>query len=95
MSVFTAPEQMCQPKSMNFVRKMYVGTRIPSVEPHGLARGFSQSRRCIVESRKKRKEKIEKFFENMSEEELDDLLERNGINDSESEEAACFRQIKN
>ena len=42
MSVFTAPEQMCQPKSMNFVRKMYVGTRIPSVEPHGLARGFSQ-----------------------------------------------------
>ena len=30
MSVFTAPEQMCQPKSMNFVRKMYVGTRIPS-----------------------------------------------------------------
>ena len=27
---------------MNFVRKMYVGTRIPSVEPHGLARGFSQ-----------------------------------------------------
>ena len=44
MSVFTAPEQMCQPKSMNFVRKMYVGTRIPSVEPHGLARGFSQPR---------------------------------------------------
>lgn len=48
-----------------------------------------------MESRKKRKEKIEKFFENMSEEELDDLLERNGINDSESEEEACFRQIKN
>ena len=47
-----------------------------------------------MESRKKRKEKIEKFFENMSEEELDDLLERNGINNSESEEAACFRQIK-
>ena len=23
---------------------MYVGTRIPSVEPHGLARGFSQYR---------------------------------------------------
>ena len=46
-----------------------------------------------MESRKKRKEKIEKFFENMSEEELDDLLER--INNSESEEAACFRQIKN
>ena len=44
MSVFTAPEQMCQPKSMNFVRKMYVGTRIPSVEPHGLARGFSQEK---------------------------------------------------
>lgn len=42
MSVSAAPEQMCQPKSMNFVRKMYVGTRIPSVEPHGLARGFSQ-----------------------------------------------------
>lgn len=48
-----------------------------------------------MELREKRKEKIEKFFENMSEEELDDLLERNGINDSESEEAACFRQIKN
>ena len=44
MSVSAAPEQMCQPKSMNFVRKMYVGTRIPSVEPHGLARGFSQER---------------------------------------------------
>ena len=48
-----------------------------------------------MESRKKRKEKIEKFFENMSEEELDDMLERNGINDHESEEAACFRLIKN
>ena len=47
-----------------------------------------------MESRKKRKEKIEKFFENMSEEELDDLLERNGINDSESEEAACFSTNK-
>lgn len=47
-----------------------------------------------MESRKKRKEKIEKFFKNMSEEELDDLLERNGINDPESEETACFRQIK-
>jgi hypothetical protein len=52
------------------------------------------SRRCIVESRKKRKEKIEKFFENISEKELDDMLERNGINDLESEEAACFRLIK-
>lgn len=47
-----------------------------------------------MESRKKRKEKIEKFFENMSEEELDDMLERNGINDLESKEAACFRLIK-
>ena len=47
-----------------------------------------------MESRKKRKEKIEKFFENMSEEELDDMLERNGINNHESEEAACFRLIK-
>ena len=44
--------------------------------------------------KKKRKEKIEKFFENMSEEELDDMLERNGTNDHESEEAACFRLIK-
>lgn len=50
MSVFTAPEQMCQPKSMNFVRKMYVGTRIPSVEPHGLARGFSQIVTKVVEN---------------------------------------------
>lgn len=47
-----------------------------------------------MESRKKRKEKIERFFENLSEEELDDMLERNGINDHESEEAACLRQIK-
>ena len=47
MSVSAAPEQMCQPKSMNFVRKMYVGTRIPSVEPHGLARGFSQLLCCL------------------------------------------------
>lgn len=37
-----------------------------------------------MEPREKRKEKIEKFFENMSEEELDDLLERNGINDGKS-----------
>ena len=43
-----------------------------------------------MESRKKRKEKIEKFFEK----ELDDMLERNGINDFESEEADCFRLIK-
>ena len=48
MSVSAAPEQMCQPKSMNFVRKMYVGTRIPSVEPHGLARGFSQH--CMMQN---------------------------------------------
>lgn len=47
-----------------------------------------------MESRKKRKEKIERFFENMSEEELDGMLERNGINDVESEEADCHRQIK-
>lgn len=47
-----------------------------------------------MESRKKRKEKIEKFFENISEKELDDMLERNGINDVESEEADCHRQIK-
>lgn len=48
MSVSAAPEQMCQPKSMNFVRKMYVGTRIPSVEPHGLARGFSQPLELVI-----------------------------------------------
>ena len=47
-----------------------------------------------MESRVKRKEKIEKFFENMSEKELDDMLERNGINDLESKEAACFCLIK-
>lgn len=64
MSVFTAPEQMCQPKSMNFVRKMYVGTRIPSVEPHGLARGFSQQNNIqklsdeICQENLKQKEKL-------------------------------------
>lgn len=47
-----------------------------------------------MESREKRKEKIERFFESMSEKELDEMLERNGINDLESEEAACFRLIK-
>ena len=47
-----------------------------------------------MESRKMRKEKIERFFENMSEKELDDMLERNGINDLESKEAACFHLIK-
>ena len=64
MSVFTAPEQMCQPKSMNFVRKMYVGTRIPSVETHGLARGFSQQNNIqklsdeICQENLKQKEKL-------------------------------------
>lgn len=47
MSVSTAPEQMYQPKSMNFVRKMYVGTRIPPVEPHG----FSQDSSIKVDER--------------------------------------------
>lgn len=64
MSVFTAPEQMCQPKSMNFVRKMYVGTRTPSVETHGLARGFSQQNNIqklsdeICQENLKQKEKL-------------------------------------
>lgn len=37
---------------MNFVRKMYVGTRIPSVEPHGLARGFSQMGKYFEKAQK-------------------------------------------
>lgn len=75
MSVFTAPEQMCQPKSMNFVRKMYVGTRIPSVEPHGLARGFSQGRAFSERGFKMRDNKFLKK-EDIT---INDLIKKYGI----------------
>ena len=40
-----------------------------------------------MKSRQQRKQEIKRFFSQLSPEELDKLLERNGINDKESNEA--------
>lgn len=47
-----------------------------------------------MKSRQQRKQKIKRFFDRLSPEELDKLLERNGINDKESKEALVYRNIK-
>ena len=47
-----------------------------------------------MKSRRKRKQEIKRFFDQLSPEELDKLLERNGINDKESDEALAYRIIK-
>lgn len=47
-----------------------------------------------MKSRQQRKQEIKRFFDRLSPEELDKLLERNGINDKESNEALSFRTIK-
>ena len=48
----------------------------------------------IMKSRQQRKQKIKRFFDRLSPDELDKLLERNGINDKESKEALSYRIIK-
>ncbi len=47
-----------------------------------------------MKSRRKRKQEIKRFFDRLSPDELDKLLERNGINDKESDEALAYRIIK-
>lgn len=48
----------------------------------------------IDDGRKEREDKINKFFAQLSDEELDKMLERNGINDKESSEAIACREVK-
>lgn len=47
-----------------------------------------------MKSRQQRKQEIKRFFDRLSQEELDKLLERNGINDKESDEALVYRNVK-
>lgn len=47
-----------------------------------------------MKTRKQRKQEIKRFFDRLSPSELDRLLERNGINDKESDEALAYRIIK-
>ena len=47
-----------------------------------------------MKSRQQRKREIKRFFDQLSPDELDRLLERNGINDKESNEAFSYRIIK-
>jgi hypothetical protein len=47
-----------------------------------------------MKTRRQRKQEIKRFFDRLSPSELDRLLERNGINDRESNEASVYRIIK-
>lgn len=47
-----------------------------------------------MKTRQQRKQEIKRFFDRLNPEELDKLLERNGINDKESKEALVYRNIK-
>ena len=47
-----------------------------------------------MKTRQERKQEIKRFFDRLSPSELDRLLERNGINDKESDEALAYRIIK-
>lgn len=47
-----------------------------------------------MKTRRQRKQEIKRFFDRLSPQELDALLERNGINDKESKEALSYRTIK-
>lgn len=47
-----------------------------------------------MKTRQQRKQEIKRFFDRLSPEELDKLLEINGINDKESNEALSYRTIK-
>jgi hypothetical protein len=43
-----------------------------------------------MKTRQQRKQEIKRFFDQLSPDELDRLLERNGINDKESDEALAY-----
>ena len=47
-----------------------------------------------MKSRQQREQEIKRFFDQLIPDELDRLLERNGINDKESNEASVYRIIK-
>lgn len=47
-----------------------------------------------MKSRQQQKQEIKRFFDQLSPDELDRLLEKNGINDKESNEASVYRIIK-
>lgn len=47
-----------------------------------------------MKTKRQRKQEIKRFFDQLSPDELDRLLERNGINDRESNEASVYRIIK-
>ena len=47
-----------------------------------------------MKTKRQRKQEIKRFFDRLNPEELDRLLERNGINDKESNEALSYRIIK-
>lgn len=48
----------------------------------------------VMKSRQQRKQEIKRFFDRLCPDELDELLERNGINEKESDEALAYRIIK-
>ncbi len=47
-----------------------------------------------MKTKQQRKQEIKRFFDKLSPEELDEMLERNGINDKESNEAFAYTTIK-
>lgn len=47
-----------------------------------------------MKPRKQRLKEIKRFFQSMSSKELDEMLERTGINDQESDEALIYRTVK-
>lgn len=47
-----------------------------------------------MKTREQRVKEIKRFFHGMSSKELDNMLERTGINDQESDEALIYRKIK-
>ncbi len=47
-----------------------------------------------MKTKRQRKQEIKRFFDQLSPDELDKLLERNGINGKESKEALSYRTIK-
>lgn len=48
----------------------------------------------IIDKYLQKKEFVENFFQNLTTKELDEMLERNGINDKESVEAFAYRKVK-
>lgn len=47
-----------------------------------------------MKTKQQRKQEIKRFFDRLSPQELDELLERNGINDKEPNEALAYKIIK-